>query len=88
MKKKRKLDEVTPYISNLLEGRKYEYNRIPYQQIDTNSSTCGDHTTYYVYNVLNSQMTLDDYHEHMKRLKSIYHVPYDYIVAEWVKSFT
>ncbi len=69
LKQRQGLDELTPYLTGLLEGNVYDYNKIHYQQADGDISTCGMHVTYFLFNVLNNNMNLDSYHEYMQTLR-------------------
>jgi hypothetical protein len=56
IKNRRQLNELIPYLSNLLKNNKYEYNKVRYQHMDNETNTCGDHVCFFLYNLLNNKM--------------------------------
>jgi hypothetical protein len=43
------LNEAVPYLSNLLQGEKYEYNKVKYQDDNPDIETCGDHVCHFLH---------------------------------------
>ena len=82
---KRRLNELVPYLSNLLKNKNYIYNHIKYQEMDEYVNTCGSHTAHRLYRLKYDGMTLNDYYNFMKDIKYKNKVGFDIIVAEFVK---
>jgi hypothetical protein len=79
------LDEVTPYLSNLLNKTKLNvvYNDVDYQKDRGNNkiATCGRHVIYNIQKFLNDDMDLDKYYKHMKALQKKDKKSFDEIVS-------
>ena len=86
IKMRRALDQVTPYLSNLLKKESYVYNTVKYQSKDHDINTCGSHVVHRLHCLRSKNMTLAMYHDYMERLKKDSQSSYDYIVAEFVKN--
>ena len=81
-----RLDQLTPYLSNLLKGEPYLYSTVHYQSKDHDVNTCGSHVAHRLHCLRSRHMTLAMYHDYMEELKRESHTSYDYIVAEFVKN--
>ena len=79
------LNQAVPYLSNLLKGEKYEYNKVKYQDDNPNIETCGDHVCHFLHCFMHLDMDLEKYKEYMNTLKKEMNQSYDYIVASYVK---
>ena len=84
-KTRRELDELTPYLTNLLKHEQYIYNRVKYQDEDSYVFTCGAHVCHRIYRLINNNMNLEQYHEFMKNLRDESKINYDLIVASFIK---
>ena len=82
-----KLKENTYYLSNLLQGRNYVYNKIKYQQMKEGVNTCGSHVSYRCYKFKNEGYNLKDYQDHMKNYSRLYGLTPDQIVASFVSKY-
>jgi hypothetical protein len=84
MKKRRMLKQATPYLSHLLDDERYIYNRVRYQELDSDVNTCGSHIVNRIYRLKHYNMDLDAYNEFMRELKDDYGITYDTIVAKFI----
>ena len=82
---RQKLNETTPYLSNLLKQVPYLYNTVKYQSKEHSVNTCGSHVAHRLHCLKNQNMTLAAYHDYMNQLKRETQSNYDYIVAEFVR---
>ena len=82
-----KLKEDKYYLSNLLKGRNYIYNKVKYQEMRTNVNTCGDHVCHRCYKFKNEGFNLKDYQDYMKNYSKLYGLTPDQIVAQFVPKF-
>ena len=82
MKKGRILKQATPHLSHLLDDERCIYNRIRYQEVDSDVNTCGSHIVNRIYRLKTYNMDLDAYKEFMRELKDDYGITYDSIVAK------
>ena len=80
-----RLNERTPYLSNLLKKESYIYNTVPYQSKEHDVNTCGAHVAHRLYCLQSKGMQLAGYHSYMEDLKRESQSSYDYIVAEFVR---
>ena len=85
LKMRRKLNEVTPHLSNLLKSKHYIYNTVKFQSEEHKINTCGSHVAHRLYKLKNDEMPLKDYQDYMRDLKRDTQTSYDFIVAGWVK---
>ena len=81
------LHESTPYLTYLLKGRKYIYNKVKYDVLKKGVSTCGSHSSYRIYQFLKYSRTLEDYQKHMQDLSKQFGMGYDKIVSSFVGFF-
>ena len=81
------LKENTYYLSNLLQGRNYVYNKVKYQQLRQGVNTCGDHISYRCYKLKNEGSNLKDYQDHMKKYSKLYGLTPDQLVASFVSKY-
>ena len=81
---RRRLNELTPYLTKLLSNENYVYSNANFQQYDSKIETCGDHVCAFLYSFKNYNMDLEQYQEYMKYVKRLIKQAYDYIVAEFV----
>ena len=74
------------YLTNLFNKapEKIIYSSIKYQNDSKSMATCGRHVLNVLLNVINNNMTLDDYYIYMKNLKNRYNKNYDYIVTNLI----
>ena len=84
MKKRLMLKQAIPYLSNFLDDERYIYNRIRYQEIDADVTTCGSHIVHRIYRLKHHNMDLDAYNDFMRELKDDYGITYDTIVAKFI----
>ena len=82
MKKRLMLKQATPYLSNFLDGERYIYNHVRYQELDSDVNTCGSHIVNRTYRLKHYNLDLDAYNEFMRELKNDYGVTYGTIVAK------
>jgi hypothetical protein len=87
IKNRRQLNELIPYLSNLLKNNKYDYNKVRYQHMDNETNTCGDHVCFFLYNLLNKKWDLDKYNKYMNQLKDQLKISYDDIVVLFTKDY-
>ena len=87
MRQRHSLNQATPYLSNLLKKEDYIYNNIHYQDPDSFVNTCGSHVAHRLYRLKNDDMTLEQYYDYMKSIKSKFDVGYDIIVAEFINKW-
>jgi hypothetical protein len=76
-----KLKENTYYLSNLLQGRNYIYNKVKYQEMKEGVNTCGDHVCHRCYKFKNEGFNLKDYQDYMKNYTRLYGLTPDQLVA-------
>ena len=84
MKKRRMLKQATPYLSHLLEDQRHIYNRVRYQELDSDVNSCGSNIVNRIYRLKNCHMDLDAHNEFMRELKDEYGISYDTIVAKFI----
>ena len=85
MKKRLMLKQAIPDLSNFLDDERYIYNRIRYQEIDSDVNTCGSHiANRIIYRLKHYNMDLDAYNEFIRELKSDFGITYDTIVAKFI----
>ena len=84
MKKRRMLKQATPYLSHLLDDERYIYNRVRYQELDSDVNTCGSHIVSRIYRLKHYNMDLDAYNEFMCELKDDYSITHDTIIAKFI----
>ena len=65
-KSKDKTKRNTYYLSELLHGRNYIYNKVKHQQMKEGINTCGDHVCHRCYKFKNEGFNLKDYQDYMK----------------------
>ena len=84
-KKNEALGQGKKYLSNLLAGHNGNvvYNPVHYQG-NGDINTCGRHCTFRIQNMKDGK-NLDDYYNHMKRLKNNMGVDYDGVVANFIR---
>lgn len=84
--KRRKLNEDTPYLSNLLQDKtNVIHNTVKYQEDEIGVNTCGSHVCHRLYCLKNYSMGLYKYHDYMKEIKKATGQTYDYIVADFIR---
>ena len=86
-KTRARLQESKPYLTYLLKGRKYIYNKVKYEVLKKGVNTCGSHSSYRIYQFLKYSRTLEDYQKHMQDLSKQFGMGYDKIVASFVGFF-
>ena len=82
-----KLKENTYYLSNLLQGRNYIYNKVKYQEMKEGVNTCGDHVCHRCYKFKNEGFNLKDYQDYMKNYTRLYGLTPDQLVASFVSKY-
>ena len=82
-----RLQESKPYLTYLLKGRKYIYNKVKYEVLKKGVNTCGSHSSYRIYQFVKYSRTLEDYQKHMQDLSKQFGMGYDKIVASFVGFF-
>ena len=78
------LKQATPYLSHLLDDESYIYNRVRYQELDSDVNTCGSYIVNRIYRLKHYNMDLDAYSEFMRELKDDYGITHDAIVAKFI----
>ena len=78
---------MTPYLSHLLDDERYVYNRVRYQELDSDVNTCGSHIVDRIYRLKHYNMDLDAYNEFMRELKDDYGITYDTIQSSLTHGF-
>ena len=86
-KTRARLQESKPYLTYLLKGRKYIYNKVKYEVLKKGVNTCGSHSSYRIYQFVKYNRTLEDYQKHMQDLSKQFGMGYDKIVASFVGFF-
>ena len=82
-----KLKEDKYYLSNLLQGRNYIYNKVKYQEMKEGVNTCGDHVCHRCYKFKNEGFNLKDYQDYMKNYTRLYGLTPDQLVASFVSKY-
>ena len=82
-----KLHESKPYLTYLLKGRKYIYNKVKYEALRRGINTCGSHCCFRIYQFTKYNRTLEEYQKHMLELSTQYGIGFDKIVASFVAFF-
>jgi len=82
-----RLHEDKPYLTFLLKGRNYIYNKVKYEALRKGVNTCGSHSSYRIYQFKKYNLTLEQYHKHMLDLSKQYGIGFDKIVASFVSFF-
>jgi hypothetical protein len=82
-----RLHEDKPYLTFLLKGRNYIYNKVKYELLRKGVNTCGSHSSYRIYQFKKYNLTLEQYHKHMLDLSKQYGIGFDKIVASFVSFF-
>ena len=83
MKMRRRLNQATPYLTNLLRDKEYIYNNVKYQDRDGYVNTCGSHVFHKLYRLKNDAMDLHAYYEFMKSIKDEFAINYYIIVKRF-----
>ena len=80
---RKKLKMSIPYLTHLLDKtlEQVYYNDEDYQKDGFDINTCGRHCCYYILNMIQNDMSLADYHEHITALKKKYKMTFDEVVA-------
>ena len=86
-KTRARLHESKPYLTYLLKGRQYIYNKVKYEVLKKGVNTCGSHSSYRIYQFQKYSRTLEEYQKHMRDLSKQYGMGYDRIVASFVGFF-
>ena len=81
------LNESKPYLTYLLKGRKYIYNKTKYEVLRKGINTCGSHSSYRIYQFKKYGLKLPEYQQHMLNLSKQYGVGFDKVVARFVSFF-
>ena len=81
-----KLGESKKYLSYLLKGRNYIYNKVKYQQMKPNINTCGSHVAYRCYKFKTAGYNLKDYQQHVYNACKVNGLTPDELVAKFVSS--
>ncbi|MFM7983699.1 MAG: hypothetical protein ACKPKO_30685, partial [Candidatus Fonsibacter sp.] len=53
VKMRRRLNQATPYLTNLLKSKQYIYNNVKFQDRDGYVNTCGSHVVHRLYRLKN-----------------------------------
>ena len=80
-----KLGESKKYLSYLLQGRNYIYNKVKFQQMRPNINTCGSHVAYRCYKFKTAGYNLRDYQQHVYNACKVNGLTPDELVAKWVR---
>ena len=78
-----RLGEDTPYLSNMLNAvsGKVIYNPVKFQRDSNDINSCGRHALVRALSLLNGGITLKNYQQKMKKIKSLTGGSYDEIVS-------
>ncbi|MFM7989723.1 MAG: hypothetical protein ACKPKO_61460 [Candidatus Fonsibacter sp.] len=87
MKMRWRLNEATPYLTNLLKSKQYIYNNVKYQDRDGYVNTCGPHVVHKLYRLTRDGMDLQTYHDYMEYIEDMFGANYDIRVAEFIKKW-
>jgi hypothetical protein len=68
---RRRLNELTPYLTKLLSNENYVYNNTNFQQDDSKIETCGDHVCAFLYSFKNYNMDLEHIQEYIEVFEEI-----------------
>jgi hypothetical protein len=83
-----KLGESKKYLSYLLQGRNYIYNKVKFQQMKPKVlNTCGDHVAYRCYKFKTAAFTLKDYQQHVYNTCKVNGLTPDELVAKFVSQY-
>ena len=82
-----KLGESQKYLSFLLQGKPYVYNKIKYQVMKRGVNTCGDHVAYRCFLFKKKQFNLKDYQKHIRNYTHLYGLTPDQLVAKFVSDY-
>ena len=86
-KTRARLNESKPYLTYLLKGKTYIYNKVKYEVLRKGVNTCGSHSSYRIYQFKKYGLKLEEYQQHMNNLSKQYGVGFDKIVARFVGFF-
>jgi hypothetical protein len=81
-----KLGESQKYLSFLLQGQPYIYNKVKYQIMKRGINTCGSHVAYRCFLFKKKQFNLLDYQKHVKNYTHLYGLTPDQLVATFVSN--
>ena len=81
------LRESKPYLTYLLKGKSYTFNRTKYEILRKGVNTCGSHSAYRIYQFKKYGLNHAEYQQHMINLSKQYGIGYDRIVARFVSFF-
>ena len=87
MKMRRRLNEATPYLTNLLQNKQYIYSTVMYQHRDGYVNTHGSHVVHRLYRLKNDGTDLQTYYKYMKYIKDEFNVNYDINAAESINKW-
>jgi hypothetical protein len=84
-----KLKVAIPYMTRLFNTikapQKGVLSTIEYQDDKkSNNNSCGKHCVYRILKLLNNNMSIDQYYNHMKDLRKKYNLTYDEIVSTYI----
>ena len=82
-----KLGESKKYLTSLLQGRNYIYNKVKYQQMKPNINTCGSHVAYRCHKFKTAGFNLKDYQQHVNNYCRLYGLTPDQLVAQFVSRY-
>ena len=68
LKTRRRLNEATPYLTNLLHKKHYIYINANYQDRDNYVNACGSHAAHKLYRLKNGGKDLHTYYNSMKHI--------------------
>lgn len=85
-----KLKVAVPYMIRLFNSikkpQKGVLSTFEYQDDKTSVASCGRHTVYRILKLLNNNMNIEQYYNHMKDLRKKYNLTYDQIVSTYINS--
>jgi hypothetical protein len=81
---RKELDQMTPYLSNMLKGKKYVWNNKKFQEENPEVATCGRHCVFRILNNEENNLNLKEYIKVMEEIKKNTKLNYDEIVSEYV----
>jgi len=83
-----KLGVAVPYMTRLFNTIKKPQKGIlstfEYQDDKTSVASCGRHTVYRILKLLDDDMDIEQYYNHMKNLRKKFNITYDQIVSTYV----
>jgi len=81
---RKELNQLTPYLSELLKNKPHKYNNKRYQKLNPEVATCGRHCIFFTLNNRMNDLDLQNYKKLMEELKKKMNLDYDEIVSDYI----